>query len=225
MQTRYNPKTTPTMNITKSQLKIGNWNMQGLNSPGKIDILVDECERYNLDIVALTELHWPGQGKTRHEKWEIVYSGTDNNRRENTVGLMMSQSAAKSLLLYECVSDRILVTRFNSRHAKLTIVVCYAPTNSETRPDDIPNKDAFYEQLDDVVASIPKHDIQIIIGDFNAQLGNDTDTWKPELGKHAEGDLNNKWYSPSFFLHGTQACGWLIALPTQEDTQADVEFP
>ena len=72
------------MDITKLNMKIGNWNMQGLNSPGKIDILAEECERYQLDIVALTELHWIDQGKMKHGKWEIVFSGTENNRREKT---------------------------------------------------------------------------------------------------------------------------------------------
>ena len=55
----------------------------------------------------------------------------------------------------------------------------------------------------------------MIIGDFNAQLGNDTDTWKPSLGKYAEGDHNNNGFC---LLYATQACGWPIALPTQEDT-------
>ena len=65
------------MDITKSNLRIGNWNMQGLNSPGKIDILAEECESYSLDMIALTELHWVGQGKVKHGKWEIIYSETD----------------------------------------------------------------------------------------------------------------------------------------------------
>ena len=57
LQNRCNPKTIPIMDINKANLRIGNWNMQGLNSPGKIDILSDECESYYLDILALTELH------------------------------------------------------------------------------------------------------------------------------------------------------------------------
>ena len=84
-----------------------------------------------------------------------------------------------------------MVARFNCRHTKLTIIVCYAPTNSETRSDDVANKDAFYNQLDDLTSGIPKHDVQIVIGDMNAQLGNNTDTWSPVLGNHAEGDLND----------------------------------
>ena len=41
---RYNPTDICTMNITKSKLGIGNWNVQRLNSPGKIDVLADECQ-------------------------------------------------------------------------------------------------------------------------------------------------------------------------------------
>ena len=63
--------------------------------------------------------------------------------------------------------------------------------NSETQPDDLANKDASYNQLDDVASSIPKYDIPIFLGDMNAQLGNDTDMWKSALGNHAEGTLND----------------------------------
>ena len=162
-----------------------------MNSPGKIDVLAEECDNYKLDIVALTELHWPGQGKTRHGKWEIIHLGPDSVRRERTVGLMLSPTSAKALLSYECISDRLMTARFNCRHTKFTIIVCYAPTNSETRVDDVADKDAFYNQLDDLASNIPKHDVQIIIGDRNAQLGSDIDTWHPALGKHAEGYLND----------------------------------
>ncbi|XP_072015023.1 uncharacterized protein [Amphiura filiformis] len=168
------------------------WNSRvpvGRNAPGKIDVLIDECDRYKLDLVALTELHWPGQGRSRHKNWEIIHSGPDTSRKEKTVGLLLSHTAAKSLLSYECISDRLLIARFNCKHVKLTIVVCYAPTNSETRPGDTANKDAFYNQLDDVVSNIPKHDIQLVVGDMNAQLGDDVNTWKPALGCHARADV------------------------------------
>ena len=49
----------------------------------------------------------------------------------------------------------------------------------------------FYDQLDDLLSSIPKHttfSIQLVIGDMNAQVGNDTTTWKPALGGHAEAE-------------------------------------
>ncbi|XP_072033210.1 uncharacterized protein [Amphiura filiformis] len=124
-----------------------------------------------------------------------MHSGPDTSRREKTVGLLLSHTAAKSLLSYECISDRLLIARFNCKHVKLTIVVCYAPTNSETRPGDTANKDAFYNQLDDVVSNIPKHDIQLVVGDMNAQLGDDVNTWKPALGCH-DNIHKQTWNSP-----------------------------
>ena len=69
-------------------------------------------------------------------------------------------------------------------------MICYAPTNSETRPDDVSNKNAFYDQLDELMSNIPKHDVQLIIRDMNARVGNDTTTWKLALGGHAKGALN-----------------------------------
>ena len=168
-KTRYNTRETRSMNITETKLKIGNWNGQGLSSPVNINIPIDECEQFQLDIIALTELHWPGRGRTKHKNLEFIHSGSDNCRRE-------------------------MVARFNCRHTKLTTpytVICYAPTNSETCPDDVTNRNAFYDQVDDLLSSIPKHDIQIVFGDMNAQVGNDTSTWKPVLGRHAEGALND----------------------------------
>ena len=67
---------------------------------------------------------------------------------------MLSPFAAKSLLSYECIFDRLMVARFNSIHSKLTIIMCYASTNSETRSDNVANKYSFYNQLDDLTSSI-----------------------------------------------------------------------
>ena len=67
-----------------------------------------------------------------------------------------------SLYCNVCISEGLLEARLNCRHTKFTIIVCYAPTNiSETRSDDVTSKDEFYNQLDDLTPSIPKHDVQI----------------------------------------------------------------
>ena len=132
-----NTRDTRLMNITKAILKIKNWNAQGLNAQGNVDVLIDEVEQYQLDMVALiTELHWPRQRRTRHKKWEIIHSGSDTNRREKTVGIMLSSTAAKSLLSYECVSERLMLARSNCtptwplwhtmrQHPKTRCPTCY----------------------------------------------------------------------------------------------------
>ena len=92
------------MNITKSKLRIRNWNCQGLSLPGIIEVLADEYDNYKLDVV-LIELHWPGKEKIGRTSGK---SGPDSNKRENMVEFMLSPFAAKSLLSYESISDRLM---------------------------------------------------------------------------------------------------------------------
>ena len=48
-----------------------------------------------------------------------------------------------------------------------TTIICYSPTNAS----DETNLAAFYNELSSLVRSIPKHNVLIIGGDMNAQIG------------------------------------------------------
>jgi len=74
--------------------------------------------------------------------------------------------------------------RFNSKHCKLTIILCYAPTNES----DIEDKEDWYEQLQYAVAKVPQHDMLLIIGDVNAKVGSNCET---AMGKHGCGVMND----------------------------------
>ena len=54
----------------------------------------------------------------------------------------MSKSAAKALMDWSPISERIILVRFYSKHIKLTIVHIYAPT--EIADEQV--KDEFYTQ-------------------------------------------------------------------------------
>ena len=71
------------------------------------------------------------------------------------------------------------------KHA--TIVSAYAPTM--TNEDDVKNK--FYEDLHNVLTSVPKGDKLILLGDFNARVGTDTASWSGIIGKHGVGNCNS----------------------------------
>ncbi|XP_073820509.1 uncharacterized protein [Musca autumnalis] len=58
---------------------------------------------------------------------------------------------------------------------------CYAPTE----PDDEEIKDDFYRELEGAIANTPKGDILMILGDFNAKVGNDNTNLQHIMGKHA----------------------------------------
>ena len=113
-------------------------------------------------------MRWTGSGKIISDSKTIIYSGHDE-RHEFGVGIVLSDSAAKSLLGWKPVSDRIITARLLSKHAKTTIVQVHAPIEGSKDHE----KDAFYEQLNDILDDIPKHDILIFMGDMNAKIGSD----------------------------------------------------
>ena len=70
---------------------------------------------------------------------------------------------------------------------KLTLLQCYAPTNEASEED----QEEFYEQLQAVKEKVPKHNICIIMGDFNAKVGSDNLTYESTMGKHGMGERND----------------------------------
>ena len=47
------------------------------------------------------------------------------------------------------------------------MISCYSPTNVSEETE----LDAFYDELSSLVRSIPKHNVLVIGGDMNAQIG------------------------------------------------------
>ena len=60
----------------------------------------------------------------------------------------------------------MIVATFNG-NPSATISSCYSPTNVNEETELI----AFYDELSSLVRSIPKHNVRVIGGDMNAQIG------------------------------------------------------
>ena len=87
------------------------------------------------------------------------------------------------------INDRLISLRIPPSHGKkfATIISAYAPTM--TNPDEV--KDKFYEDLSVLISSVPTSDKLIILGDFNARVGCDSDSWDGVIGKHGVGKCNS----------------------------------
>ena len=87
------------------------------------------------------------------------------------------------------ISDRLMTLKLplsGNKHA--TIVSAYAPTM--TNPDEVKNK--FYNDLDDVISATPRIDKLILLGDFNARVGTDHQTWEGVItGPEGVGKCNS----------------------------------
>ena len=65
-----------------------------------------------------------------------------------------------------------------------TLISVYSPTLQA----DLFDKEKFYDDLRRLVQNTPTDDKIIIMGDFNARVGRDSESWKGVLGKHGVGN-------------------------------------
>ena len=113
--------------------------------------------------------------------YTFFWSGRKKEERhEAGVGFAINSHLVSKLSgLPKGLNDRLMTLRLplsGKRHA--TIVSAYAPTM--TNPDEV--KDKFYDDLDSVISAAPWTDKLILLGDFNARVGTDHQTWEGVTG-------------------------------------------
>ena len=88
------------------------------------------------------------------------------------------------LVRWKPINERIIMARFYTRHAKVTVVQVYAPT--EVAADS--EKDELYDQLQGVIDEIPSFDIKLVMGDLNVKLSGDRRGIPSSIGPHGSAD-------------------------------------
>ena len=167
----------------KSATRIGYWNVRTLNEPTKLAQVVKEMDAYNTSILGLSEVRWTKSGEFKDGNKTVLFSGRQDDIHREGVAMILSKDAKAALEEWEPVNERLLKARFITQHARVSIIQCYAPTNQH----DDSKKDEFYLQLQDQIDKIPSHDIKIVMGDLNAQIGGDRSGFESVLGPHAYG--------------------------------------
>ena len=173
----------------KTRTRIGTWNILTLAQQGKLAQLAREASRLKLEILGLSEVRWPNTGEHKTSSGQVLlYSGIrgENAPRERGVGFLLSPGAHAALMKWEPINERIIVARFRTRVRNLTVIQCYAPTDAA----NLHEKESFYSQLNSVVEKVPKGDIQIHLGDFNAKIGSNNADLERVMGRHGLGEMS-----------------------------------
>ncbi|KAK3537306.1 hypothetical protein QTP70_007175 [Hemibagrus guttatus] len=153
---------------------------------GKEPELVGEIERYRLEIVGLASLHSLGSGTQLLERgWTLFFSGVPHGeRRRAGVGLLIAPQLSRHVLEFSPVNKRVVSLRLRAGDRCLTVVSAYGPNGSVEYP-------TFLETLRGVLEGAPTGDSIVLLGDFNAHVGNDSDTWRGVIGRNGPPDLNS----------------------------------
>ena len=106
-------------------------------------MLIQRLQEYSVEICALTEVRWPGNGIKTVDGWTKAFSGREDGLKRQGVGIAMSPSTAQSLVSTEAISEGVMVAHFQLRGRKLSVICAYAPTNDYPESE----KDMFYSEL------------------------------------------------------------------------------
>ena len=187
----------------------------------KTALVARELARYHVDIADLSETRRANEGQLTEDGggYCFFWSGrTSEDRREAGVGFAIrSHLVSKLASLPRGLNDRLMVMQLQlTNKQKATLISAYAP--SMTDPEEV--KDQFYEQLDALIAAVPKSEKLIILGDFNARVGTYHHTWSGVIGQQGTGKCNSNGLLllQTCTAHELVITNTLFRLPTRNKT-------
>ena len=145
--------------------RIATWNVRSIRN--KENEMIREMERYNIDVLGLSETKARGNGMKVVDGASYVYSGVAEGRAKRGVAIIIAERWADCLKSWRCVSERCVTVRLNVAGVWMTLIQVYAPTDDA----DSQAKDEFYEEVQDTMNRVPRGDRVIVMGDFNARVG------------------------------------------------------
>ena len=179
-----------TLSLTRKTI-IGTWNVKTMYQSGKTAQVAAEMRNYNIALLGISETRWTQSGQKRLMTGEmLLYSGheEDDAPHSEGVALMLSRTAQRALIGWEAHGSRIIRAAFRTKKKRinLNIIQCYAPTNDSEEE----MKDEFYNQLQTILDKCPERDVTILMGDFNAKVGEDNTGYEEVMGTHGLGEMS-----------------------------------
>ena len=183
---------------TSIALKLGTWNvrtmltgisenLQDVSDSRKTAVINNELLGLNVDIVTLEETRLADSGALKEKDYTFYWQGKGSGEhREYGVGFAVRNSLLSMVEPSSNGSERLLTLRLNTTAGPVSLVSVYAPTMSATSD----TKDEFYENLAAIIYSVPNKEQLVLLGDFNARVGADHDTWPSCLGQFGVGKMN-----------------------------------
>jgi hypothetical protein len=138
--------------------------------------LILELRHYGASITAVQETKWTGVHSFKSCGFTVLLSNGD--RRTFGTGFVVDARWSTRIIDWRPIDGRICVLRVRGRFFNTSIINAHAPHNM--RPEK--EKDDFYARLEKTYNECPKHDVRIVLGDLNAQVGRE-EIYRPTIGR------------------------------------------
>ncbi|CAF1534892.1 unnamed protein product [Adineta ricciae] len=169
----------------KYKTNIGTWNVTSLN--GKEVEVVEEAQKYHLDILGISSTKRKGKGSiTLNNGWQLYYSGVDTTTfAQAGVAILVNPRLIDSIIEWKPIDERVVLIRLQLKRTTATIIQIYAPNNEA-------DYSTFLDVVFTTIENVPMTDSIFLIGDFNAHVGSDSQTWDGVIGPNGDQDINNQ---------------------------------
>ena len=149
-------------------------------------MLSEELKTRKFNIVALQEVCWKGTMVRTYRDGHTIYQSCGSTHELGTAFIVMGEMQ-KRVIGWWPISPRMCRLRIKGRFFNISIINVHSPHLGSTDDD----KDEFYAQLESEYDRCPKHDVKIIIGDYNAQVGQEEE-YRPVIGRFSAHQLTNE---------------------------------
>ncbi|CAG4984092.1 unnamed protein product [Colias eurytheme] len=156
------------LRISGSAIKIATWNVRSLYEDGKLENLVQEMNRMELDILGISDLRWYGSGTLKSGDATIYFSGSDDSRHHRCgVAVLLRTKMQSCVRNFLPLSDRVMLIQLYAKPFNINIIQTYAPTADKS--DEL--NERFYSQIEEALKLTKSNELTIVTGDFNSKVG------------------------------------------------------
>ncbi|XP_047120608.1 craniofacial development protein 2-like [Schistocerca piceifrons] len=146
-----------------------------------------ELLHLRVDVAALQETRLSGEGSLHEDNYTFFWKGREIGERcEHGVGFAVRNSLLSCCKPPKSIFERLTTLRLKTTSGPVTLISAYAPTMKA--PPEV--KDMFCEDLRKCLENVRGSDKLMLLGDFNARVGNKWNNWTDCIGPYSIGNMN-----------------------------------
>lgn len=169
----------------KNYIEIGTYNVRSLASIERYLELMHALENINCDVLGLAEVRRMGCHMEEYPDYILCYIG--ETKGLHGVGFLVKKTLKQNIINFVGISERVALLQMKFGYYNLSIIQVYAPTERSSEADI----KKFYHDLKKA-HSLAHDDKTLVIGDFNAKIGQTRQVENLITGKYGLGQRNER---------------------------------